>query len=117
MNELNLETAPPRPLKIQVKGLVKTFQTNGVQVKVLTGVDLDIFRGETLAIAGASGVGKSTLLHILGTLERPTAGQVLGMEQTSFPWKRNPWRPSGMARWGLCFSCTTCCPSSMSWKM
>ena len=77
MNELSIETTAPRPSKIQVKGLVKTFRTNGVQVEVLTGVHLDIFRGETLAIAGASGVGKSTLLHILGTLERPTAGQVL----------------------------------------
>jgi lipoprotein-releasing system ATP-binding protein len=49
---------------------------NGNLVEVLTGVDLDIFTGETLAVVGASGVGKSTLLHILGTLERPTAGQV-----------------------------------------
>lgn len=63
--------------KIQVRGLVKTFVTNGNQVEVLKGLDLDIFTGETLAVAGASGVGKSTLLHILGTLERPTAGQML----------------------------------------
>jgi lipoprotein-releasing system ATP-binding protein len=45
-------------------------------VEVLTGVDLNIYRGETLAVVGASGVGKSTLLHILGTLERPSGGQV-----------------------------------------
>jgi lipoprotein-releasing system ATP-binding protein len=64
------------PVKIQIRGLVKTFWTNGNQVEVLTGVDLDIFRGETLAVVGASGVGKSTLLHILGTLERPTTGQL-----------------------------------------
>ena len=63
-------------VKIQVRGLVKTFVSNGNLVEVLTGVDLDIPHGETLAVVGASGVGKSTLLHILGTLERPTAGQV-----------------------------------------
>jgi lipoprotein-releasing system ATP-binding protein len=68
--------SPPAPVKIQVRGLVKTFQTNGNQVEVLTGVDLDIYGGETLAVVGASGVGKSTLLHILGTLERPSAGQL-----------------------------------------
>ncbi len=68
--------APAAGIRIQVRGLVKTFVSNGNQVEVLTGVDLDIRRGETLAVVGASGVGKSTLLHILGTLERPTAGQV-----------------------------------------
>jgi lipoprotein-releasing system ATP-binding protein len=65
------------PVKIQIRGLVKTFWTNGNRVEVLRGADLEILRGETLAVVGASGVGKSTLLHILGTLERPTAGQVL----------------------------------------
>jgi lipoprotein-releasing system ATP-binding protein len=43
---------------------------------VLAGVELDVSRGETVAIVGESGVGKSTLLHILGGLERPTAGTV-----------------------------------------
>jgi len=70
-------TAPAAPVKIQIQGLFKTFLTNGRQVEVLRGVDLDICRGETLAVVGASGAGKSTLLHILGTLERPTGGQVL----------------------------------------
>jgi lipoprotein-releasing system ATP-binding protein len=64
------------PVKIEIRGLVKTFRHNGIQVEVLTGVDLDIRQEETLAVVGASGVGKSTLLHILGTLERPSAGQV-----------------------------------------
>jgi lipoprotein-releasing system ATP-binding protein len=68
--------AAPR-VKIAVQGLVKTFITNGNRVEVLKGLDLDIYSGETLAVVGASGVGKSTLLHILGTLERPTEGQVL----------------------------------------
>jgi lipoprotein-releasing system ATP-binding protein len=64
------------PAKIEIRGLIKTFRHNSIQVEVLTGVDLDIRRGETLAVVGASGVGKSTLLHILGTLERPSTGKV-----------------------------------------
>ncbi|MBM4285743.1 MAG: ABC transporter ATP-binding protein [Deltaproteobacteria bacterium] len=74
MVQQNAHSAPP---KILVEGLVKTFVSNGNQVEVLTGLDLEIFAGETLAVVGASGVGKSTLLHILGTLERPTAGRLL----------------------------------------
>ena len=64
-------------MKISVQGLVKTFTTNGNRVEVIRGLDLEIYSGETLAVVGASGVGKSTLLHILGTLERPTAGDIL----------------------------------------
>lgn len=47
-----------------------------VPLPVLDGIDLDIRKGEMLAIVGASGVGKSTLLHILGALDRPTSGKV-----------------------------------------
>jgi len=65
------------PVKIELRGLSKTFRHNGNRVDVLTGVDLDIRQGETLAVVGASGVGKSTFLHILGTLERPSGGKVL----------------------------------------
>ncbi|MBM4293401.1 MAG: ABC transporter ATP-binding protein [Deltaproteobacteria bacterium] len=67
---------PPDQVKIQIRRLIKTFWSNGNPVEVLTGVDLDIYAGETLAVLGASGVGKSTLLHILGTLERPTGGEL-----------------------------------------
>jgi lipoprotein-releasing system ATP-binding protein len=68
--------AAAEQVKIQIRGLIKTFWSNGNLVEVLTGVDLDIYGGETLAVLGASGVGKSTLLHILGTLERPTGGEL-----------------------------------------
>jgi len=76
--------AAEKTVKISVRGLVKTFTSNGNRVEVLRDLDLDIVTGETLAVVGASGVGKSTLLHILGTLERPTAGQVLWEGQEVF---------------------------------
>jgi len=61
---------------LRVEGVAKTFETGPTTLDVLRGVDLDIMRGEILAIVGPSGVGKSTLLHIMGTLDRPTKGRV-----------------------------------------
>ncbi|MCA9511948.1 MAG: ABC transporter ATP-binding protein [Myxococcales bacterium] len=61
---------------IRTEALRKTFATGDARIDVLTGVDLEIRAGERLAIVGQSGVGKSTLLHILGTLDRPTSGRV-----------------------------------------
>jgi len=62
---------------LSVSNLYKSFVEGGEEIQVLRGVNLQLAAGERLAIIGESGVGKSTLLHILGTLDRPTAGEIL----------------------------------------
>ena len=62
---------------IRGKDVYKSFQVGAGTVEVLKGVDLSIEKGEFVAIVGPSGVGKSTLLHLLGALDRPSAGEIL----------------------------------------
>jgi lipoprotein-releasing system ATP-binding protein len=66
---------PMTPL-VQAVGLHKRYVDGPSVVEVLVGLDLDVHAGERLAVVGASGVGKSTLLHLLGFLDRPTAGHI-----------------------------------------
>ena len=66
---------PVTPL-VQAVGLHKRYVDGPSEVEVLVGLDLDVQAGDRLAVVGASGVGKSTLLHLLGCLDRPTAGEV-----------------------------------------
>jgi lipoprotein-releasing system ATP-binding protein len=72
---------------VQVENLHKSFDSQHKRTEVLKGVELTIYQGETLAIVGASGVGKSTFLYLLGTLDRPTAGKILYRGEDIFSWK------------------------------
>jgi lipoprotein-releasing system ATP-binding protein len=71
---------------LQVERVTKLFQHGGRTLGVLKGIDLELRPGEVVAVVGASGVGKSTLLHILGTLDTPTSGRILfdGVDVTTF---------------------------------
>jgi lipoprotein-releasing system ATP-binding protein len=62
---------------LSCKNIQKSYNDGNRELKILLGVDLEVREGEILAISGPSGVGKSTLLHIMGTLDTPTSGDVL----------------------------------------
>ncbi len=70
-----------RDVVLQAQGLSKRFAEGGLDVEVLQGIDLQVRAGETVAIVGASGSGKRTLLHMLGGLDAPTRGEVHLMGQ------------------------------------
>jgi lipoprotein-releasing system ATP-binding protein len=72
---------------VRVENLHKSFDSQHKRTEVLKGVELTIYQGETLAIVGASGVGKSTFLYLLGTLDKPTAGKILYRGEDIFSWK------------------------------
>ncbi|NIA15296.1 MAG: ATP-binding cassette domain-containing protein [Nitrospiraceae bacterium] len=62
---------------IECRDVVKTYHDGSRELRILQGINLSVPPGEIVAISGPSGVGKSTLLHLIGTLDRPTSGDVL----------------------------------------
>ena len=62
---------------LRAEGVSKSYGNGPGRIEVLEGLDLEVVRGEALAVIGDSGIGKSTLLHLLGGLDRPDEGRVL----------------------------------------
>ena len=69
---------------LRLEGVHKTYSHLGKELPVLRGVDMEIRRGDQLSIVGKSGVGKSTMLHVAGTLDPPTRGRVLWEDRDLF---------------------------------
>ncbi|MBX7194755.1 MAG: ABC transporter ATP-binding protein [Sandaracinaceae bacterium] len=67
---------PDAATLVRVRGLTKRFLHEGREVEILKGIDLEVKTGEMLAVVGASGAGKSTMLYLLGTLDLPTSGTI-----------------------------------------
>src|SRR5436190_22076876 len=62
--------------RVDIHALHKSYELVGRLIEVLRGIEPSIASGEMVAVIGASGVGKSTFLHVLGTLDQPTAGRI-----------------------------------------
>ncbi|SLM27452.1 outer membrane-specific lipoprotein transporter subunit; ATP-binding component of ABC superfamily [Desulfamplus magnetovallimortis] len=69
---------------ISMKGIAKRFSSATSEIEILKDVNFDIYSGESIAVVGASGTGKSTLLHILGTLDRPDTGELFFGDEKPF---------------------------------
>jgi len=63
-------------IAIRATGLAKSYRSGGAELVIFSGLDLEVARGERLALVGESGAGKSTLLHLLGGLDRPSEGAI-----------------------------------------
>ncbi len=106
---------PDRPL-LQLRGITRVFRVGTETVHALNGVDLDVDRGEYVAIMGSSGSGKSTMMNVLGCLDQPTAGTyhlagtaVSGMSSRALAEVRN-------ARLGFIFQAFELMPRTAAWK-
>jgi hypothetical protein len=105
------DSSSPMPL-VHVAGLNKFYTGGTARLHVLRDLDVDVTAGEMVAVVGASGVGKSTLLHLLGGLDRADSGVVEVAGRPLADLNDSALVAFRNRRWGSCFSSTTCCPSS-----
>lgn len=77
MTALESQSLVTDELLVQLKGIAKLYKKGKEQVKVLSNLDLDIHRGDFLALMGPSGSGKTTLLNLLGGLDKPSSGELI----------------------------------------
>ncbi len=85
-NTKDIKTNKSSETVLEVQSLAKSFKSNGQTIQVLKNINCNIYAGEAVGIVGASGVGKTTFLHILGTLDRPTSGTVRHFGNDVFSW-------------------------------
>ena len=104
---------------VEIRGLTKTYVRGREKIEVLHGLNLDIPRGDFVALMGPSGSGKTTLLNLIGGLDTPTAGSITvdgrRIDQLSRESSRGGARPMSAS----CSSSTTscrCCPRSGTWS-
>ena len=102
MSEKAQATQASEPL-VRIEGLTKTFATGDGSLNVLDNLDFEVGAGERIAVVGQSGVGKSTFLHILGTLDHPTHGKVYFRGEDAFSEEMDLWTESN----GVTFSMGT----------
>ncbi len=79
--DMNSESTMNSELLLQVSNVSKHYTDGAVETQVLHSVNIEVYKGEQLAIVGSSGSGKSTLLHIMGTLDKPSSGSVVMLDE------------------------------------
>jgi ABC-type glutathione transport system ATPase component len=92
---------------IKTEELAKVYEMGAEQVHALRGIDVEIRKGEYVAIMGPSGSGKSTLMNLIGCLDSPSSGKYWLAGRLI--WMTMSWRTSGTKRLDLCFKRLTCC--------